>query len=126
LIAGMANDKPSVIRLSIACQRMPSMKRRSSSERIAAEGSVAREDWGDYWAWLIEERIARPEDRPEFDRHLTETARTTATPRPGIMLTRRRPLADPERLHSRGEFAPAVRATIQEALLTVGEPGLPT
>jgi hypothetical protein len=93
-------------------------------ERTAAESSVAREDWDDYWAWLIDEKIARREDRPEFDRHFTDTARKTAAPRPGLMLARLWPLADAERLDSRGAFAPAVHEALQEALRTVGEPEL--
>lgn len=93
-------------------------------ERTATESSVARENWDDYWAWLIAEKIARPEDRPEFDRHFTATARKTATPRPGLVLARLWPLAEAERLDSRGEFAPAVKEALQTALRTVGEPEL--
>lgn len=95
-------------------------------ERIATESSVAREDWDDYWTWLIDQGIARQEDRLEFDRHFTGTARKTATPRPGLMLARLWPLAEAERLDSRGVFAPAVHEALQEALRTVGEPELST
>jgi hypothetical protein len=93
-------------------------------ERIATEGSVARDDWDAFWAWLIGEKIARQEDRPEFDRHFTDTARRTATPRPGLMLARLWPLTDAERLDSRGAFTSAVHDALQEALRTVGEPEL--
>lgn len=94
--------------------------------RIATESSVAREDWDDYWAWLIDQGIARQGDRPEFDRHFTDTARKTATPRPGLMLARLWLLADAEHLDSRSAFVPAVREALQEALRTVGEPEFPT
>lgn len=93
-------------------------------ERIGAEASVAREDWDDYWAWLIDQGIARQEDRPEFDRSFTDTARKSATPRPGLCLMRCWPLADAERLDSRGAFTLAVHDALQEALRTVGEPEL--
>jgi hypothetical protein len=93
-------------------------------DRVPSERSVTRGDWDDYWKWLIDEEIARPGDRPEFDRHFTHTARKTATPRPGLVLARLWTLEDAESLDSRGEFAPAVREALQEALRSVGEPGL--
>jgi len=78
------------------------------------------------WRDLLEALtgIARPENRPEFDRHFTATARKTATPRPGLMLARLWPLAEAERLDSRGKFTPAVKEALQTALRTVGEPEL--
>lgn len=93
-------------------------------ERIATEGSVARGNWDDYWVWLIDRKIARKEDRPEFDRNFTDTARKSATPRPGLCLMRFWPLADAERLDSQGAFTLAVRDALEEALRTVGEPEL--
>ncbi|HEU5064121.1 MAG TPA: hypothetical protein VFT79_13360 [Solirubrobacterales bacterium] len=94
-------------------------------ERIESESSVSREEWDGYWGWLVEKGIARPEDRPEFDRNFTETARKTATPRPGLCIFRHWSLAEAEALDSRGELVPAVREAIEEALRAVGEPGLP-
>jgi hypothetical protein len=93
--------------------------------RIATEASVPREQWDGYWAWLLAEGMARAEDRPEFDRNFTATARRTATPRPGLCLFRSWPLAEAEALDSRGELTAAVREALQEALRAVGEPGLP-
>ena len=53
------------------------------TNEIHDAGNVPREEWDEYWAWLEDERIATPEDRPEFDRHFTHTQRQTASPRPG-------------------------------------------
>ena len=93
-------------------------------QRIVSAGNVPRDEWPSYWSWLIGQEIAKEEDRPEFDRAFTETDRQTATPRPGLMLARRWPLAQAEDLDSRGAFASAVRAALEEALAAVGEPGV--
>jgi hypothetical protein len=92
--------------------------------RIATEGNVARNDWDSYWRWLIDMEIAQPQDRPEFDRNFTQTARKTATPRPGLMLARCWPLEEAEALDGRGAFVHAIRDALEEALHAVGEPGL--
>jgi hypothetical protein len=92
--------------------------------RTPSERSVTRDDWDDYWRWLIDKEIARPGDRLEFDHHFTHTARKTATPRPGLMLARCWTVEEAEELDSRREFAPAVRKALQEALGAVGEPTL--
>ena len=96
------------------------------SERIVSESSIPREDWDQYWDWLVEERIAGPGDRQEFERNFTNTARKTATPRPGLCLFRDWPLAEAEALDSRGDLVRGVRDAIEEALRAVGEPGLST
>lgn len=82
------------------------------------------DDWNSYWSWLVDQQMARPEDRPEFDRHFTDTARKTATPRPGLWLSRRWPLKEAEQLDSRAAFAPAVRGALDQALHWLGEPRL--
>lgn len=89
-------------------------------ETIATVASVPRADWDEYWAWLIEQRIALAQDRPEFQRHFTDTARKSATPRPGLYLRRRWPLAVAEELDSRGAFAVEVRQALKQALEAVG------
>jgi hypothetical protein len=91
---------------------------------IATAGNVPRGEWASYWSWLIEREIAKAEDRAEFERDFTETDRQTATPRPGLMLARRWPLAEAEDLDSRDAFASAIRAALEEALVAVGESGL--
>jgi len=53
-------------------------------EKIGDTGAVKREDWDDYWAWLVQEQIATPDDRAEFERHFPDTNRQTATPRSGL------------------------------------------
>lgn len=49
-------------------------------EAIQTAGAVERADWDRYFAWLVQQRIATPSDRPEFDRHFTNSVRQTATP----------------------------------------------
>jgi hypothetical protein len=56
--------------------------------KIGDTGAVNRDDWDQYWDWLLREGIASPGDRVEFDRHFTATQRQTATPRPGLKLIR--------------------------------------
>jgi hypothetical protein len=94
--------------------------------RIDTTGNVPREEWDAYWGWLVDQAIARREDWPEFERHFTNTARKSATPRPGLSLVRSWPLGDAEEEDSRGAFVPAVREALDHALKSVGEPGLVT
>lgn len=91
---------------------------------IHSAGNVPREEWDDLWAWLEAERIATPADRPEFDRHFTQTQRQTASPRPGLWLARRWTLAEAEALDSRGALHGEVREALNAALVAFGEPPL--
>ena len=79
-------------------------------EAIETAGVVERADWDRYFAWLVDQRIATPKDRREFDRHFTNSVRQTATPRPGINVARRWPLREAEDLKRSGQFVPQVRA----------------
>ena len=94
-------------------------------KEIATTTSVPRPAWDEFWHWLMESRIASPEDRPEFQRHFTETARKSATPRPGLYLRRQWPLPMAEELDSKGTLAAEVRQALREALEAVGAPALP-
>lgn len=94
------------------------------TNEIHSAGNVPREEWDEFWAWLEEERIATPEDRPEFDRHFTHTQRQTASPRPGLQLARRWPLAEAEALDSRGALHAQVREALNAALIAFGKPPL--
>ncbi len=96
------------------------------TQDIASAGAVARNDWDEYWAWLETELIAAPQDRPEFDRNFTNTQRQTASPRPGVSLSRRWPLAEAEALDARGALHAQVRDALDAALVTFGEPPLPS
>jgi hypothetical protein len=80
------------------------------TEEIDRAGVIDRPDWGDYFEWLVSMRVARPDDRREFDRHFTHTRRKTATPRPGIKVARRWSLTDAEALDRTGQLAPQIRA----------------
>jgi hypothetical protein len=75
--------------------------------------SVKRDDWYGYWAWLIQEGLATPDDRPEFDRHFTATNRQTATPRPGLMLVRRWELSEAERLDGEHKLSGQIAAALE-------------
>jgi hypothetical protein len=77
---------------------------------IETAGAVERADWDRYFVWLVEQRIATPKDRLEFDRHFTNSVRQKATPRPGILIERRWALSEAEDLHRSGEFVPQLRA----------------
>lgn len=84
-------------------------------ERIGETGAVKREDWDDYWAWLIEEQLATADDRAEFDRHFTETNRQSATPRPGLMVVRHWELSQAEALDGQHKLAEDISAALQSA-----------
>jgi hypothetical protein len=94
------------------------------THEIRSAGAIRREDWDDYWVWLEKERIAAPEDRLEFDRHFTQTQRQTASPRPGLRLSHRWPLAEAEALDARGALHAQVREALDAALVALGEPPL--
>lgn len=57
-------------------------------EEIKDASRVDREEWPEYFDWLIEKNIAVPDDRVEFDEHFTKKKRKTATPRPGLEVAR--------------------------------------
>ncbi len=84
-------------------------------EKIGETGAVKREEWDDYWAWLIEAQLATADDRVEFDRHFTETNRQTATPRPGLMVVRRWELSQAEALDGQHKLAEEIAAALQRA-----------
>jgi hypothetical protein len=94
------------------------------SDRIDDEGAVERARWDDYWTWLESEQIACPQDRAEFDRHFTNSNRSSAVPRPGLWLSRRWSVDEAEQLDSRGVLAAQVRESLDEALVAMGEPGI--
>ena len=78
-----------------------------------------------YWAWLERERIAAPQDRPEFDRHFTRTQR--GPPRPGRGCPSRAAGRSPRRaeaLDGRGALRAQVREAFDAALKAFGEPPL--
>lgn len=91
-------------------------------EHIHDTGQMPRDEWDATWSWLLEEKIASPEDRPEFDRHFTNSRRKTATPRPGLWLARRWPLVEAETLDTQGVLADHVRTALDHALTALGQP----
>ena len=81
---------------------------------IADASAVTRADWPDYWAWLEEQRIAAPNDYPQFQSDFVDTGRSTATPRPGVRLSRWWTLADAERLDGGTDFTKEVRSALSQ------------
>ena len=92
----------------------------SGRERSVRPAPFPREAWDDYWAWLIEEQIVAVQDRREFDRDFTNTHRQTASPRPGVRLSRRWLLAEAEGLDARGALHEQVREAFDVALEALG------
>jgi hypothetical protein len=93
--------------------------------QIGSTRAIRRDEWEQYWTWLESELIAESKDRAEFDRNFQATARSTASPRPGVWLARRWPLAEAEDLDMRGALAEDVRDALDTALRAVGEPTMP-
>jgi hypothetical protein len=91
-------------------------------ERIANEKMIQRDDWKSYWAWLEEEGIACSDDRHAFQQHFGETNRQSASPRPGLKLLRRWPLADAEVLDDTDAFNGEVEGSFNQALTALGLP----
>ncbi len=89
-------------------------------ERIEETRTVKREEWDAYWAWLIQEHVASPDDRAEFDRHFTATHRQTATPRPGLRLVRRWELNQAEVLDGQHKFSAEIATALQVATDALG------
>jgi hypothetical protein len=79
------------------------------AHRIRETRTVRRHEWGPYFAWLVHEGIAVPDDEAEFDRCFTETNRTTAAPRPALALAYRWPIHVAESLDGRTGFVSRVR-----------------
>jgi hypothetical protein len=83
---------------------------------------VKRAEWDAYWAWLIEREVVRSDGRTEFRRHFDDTRRQDATPRPGLRLQYRWPLADAEALDdTRGRYVAAVRSALTDVIDALGE-----
>lgn len=94
------------------------------TQRINNEREVPRDRWDGYWTWLEHEHIACPEDRAEFNRHFNDTKRQNASPRPGLHLTQRWPLAEAEAVDARGELQHRVSEALSAALTAFGAPPL--
>jgi hypothetical protein len=84
--------------------------------KIDETNVVKRDDWDKYWTWLIQEQIASPEDRIEFDRHFTATNRQTATPRPGLMVVRRWELNEAEALDGQHRLSTEIAGALQKVV----------
>lgn len=77
-------------------------------KEINDASSVKRDEWAEYFDWLVAKGIALPSDRDEFDRHFTDTNRTRATPRPGLEVARQWTISKAEDLDTDGAFAKQV------------------
>jgi hypothetical protein len=83
--------------------------------KIATTGRVKRDDWDEYWTWLVQEQVATPNDRAEFDRCFTLTKRQSADPRPGLEVVRRWELGEAEALDGQQQLREKIAAALQTA-----------
>jgi hypothetical protein len=90
-------------------------------EHIHDAGKIERRHWDHYWRTLVSEKIAKPGDRESFDRDFTNTARASATPRPGVKCTFYWGLEEAERLDANGQLQNLVRERIDRLLEALGE-----
>jgi hypothetical protein len=90
-------------------------------EPIQHAGNIPEEEWPEYFDWLVEKRIAVPEDRAEFDKHFTGTQRSYATPRPGISVTRRWQMSEAEDLDASGKLAGEIAEAFETMTAELGK-----
>lgn len=79
---------------------------------------VDRPAWSRTIETLIADRIMRPADRVGFDESFTKTNRNAASPRPGLKMTRRWPVAAARQ----EEFAETLRQALREVVTALGQP----
>jgi len=94
-------------------------------ERIETTAAVPREKWGAFWAELVRARFARTDDKSQFDQAFTNTARQSASPRPGLKCFYVWPLSEAERLDERKQMMATVAAQVNVMLHALGEKPLP-
>lgn len=85
--------------------------------RIPRLTQFLRDDWNHELRRLIDDGIFDPEDKPQFDRDFTHTARDSAAPRPGILLSRG---WGSDRAHVE-DFPSALNSALKQALNALGE-----
>jgi hypothetical protein len=93
---------------------------------IPSTREVQRGEWEDYWQELLRAGIVEVTDREMFDTHFTTTARSKASPRPGLFCEYSWPLTEAQRLDANGRLAPQIRKRIDQMLAALGEPRLPS
>jgi hypothetical protein len=89
---------------------------------IPKTGAVDRKHWDQVWAELEQLCIVSQADRIEFDASFTNTAKNSATPRPGLVCECQWTLEDAMRLDDTGKFVIAVRSQIEMLLDKLGDP----
>jgi hypothetical protein len=87
-------------------------------DRIEGSGPIARENWDAELQRLIEDGIFDADDVEQFHADFRDTARKSASPRPGLTATYRWPSANA----GRQDFVPELRATLWEVLVALAEP----
>ncbi len=83
---------------------------------------IKRDEWMSYWEWLEANRIATKEDKIDFDKCFTNTARSKASPRPGLKLTRSWSWAGAEELDSSGDLVGEIRDALDKILGVLQQP----
>lgn len=87
-------------------------------KRIEGEYSRPREEWDQYWNKMVELGVTNPDDRSEFDKWFRNTRQRHATPRPGVIGSRRSRIEQAEELDAHGRFADDVTEAIRVVLRT--------
>jgi hypothetical protein len=83
-------------------------------------GSIPRDEWDEWFDWLVEKHVAKPDDREEFHRHFTNTGRKNALVRPGFEIARWWPLAEAEMLDDAARLASDIKAAYGEITTRFG------
>jgi hypothetical protein len=90
-------------------------------KHIGDAGRIERQGWDQYWYGLLDANIVEPDNREDFDRHFTNTARTWATPRPGIKCAFAWRIDAAEHLDANATFTNDVKKRINQVLEALGE-----
>jgi hypothetical protein len=89
---------------------------------IGTTREVPRSEWDAYWKHLESAEIVTSSERAAFDATFTQSQRKKATPRPGLRCEIAWPLADAERLDSRGALVSEVRSCLNQLLAALRAP----
>jgi hypothetical protein len=82
----------------------------------SGEGMIWRDDWKAHWDELADLKVVNPDDWSQFETQFVNTARESATPRPGLWAVRRWSLREAEVLDASGQFAGEVSKALAAAL----------
>jgi hypothetical protein len=87
---------------------------------------VGRGDWESYWARLEADRIVEPDAKALFDTEFTKSKRQKASPRPGLSCEYSWELVEAKRLDAAGKLVERVRERINQMLIALRAPTIPS